>query len=141
MVGQEEDPVGHGGGQVALADAELAERVDALRVRFDFLSAAIGDEQRGDSLISTRRAIVREQGHAAEVRETSAQRARQLTDDVKVLQNAANTLTAESSKHARRTATATRLAVFLLAAAAVAAGMLGDEWRDPFPVKAILLAT
>jgi HPt (histidine-containing phosphotransfer) domain-containing protein/two-component sensor histidine kinase len=106
-------------------DAQLAERAAALRVRFDFLTAAIGDEKRNDSLLSIRRAIVLEQRHAAEVRETSAQRAAQLTADVGVLQDAANALTAESSQHAHLTAIATRLGVFLLAAVGIGASLLG----------------
>jgi chemotaxis protein histidine kinase CheA len=106
-------------------DAELAQRADALRARFGDLTSAIGDEQRKDSLVSIRRAIVLEQRHAAEVRETSAQRARQLTADVKVLQDAANALTAASSRRAHATATLTRIGVFLLAALGIAAGILG----------------
>ncbi len=106
-------------------DADLAERAGALRKRFAELAARIGDDQRDDSLIAIRRAIVVEQRHAAEVRETGAQRARQLTADVAVLQDAANALTAESSKRARRVANATRLGVLLLAAAGIAATVLG----------------
>ncbi|HEY8088184.1 MAG TPA: ATP-binding protein [Polyangiaceae bacterium] len=111
--------------ELTARDEQLAQRAESLRARFVDLSSAIGDEQRPDSLVSIRRAIYLEKGHAAEVRETSARRAQQLTADVAVLQEAANTLTAESSRHARRTATVTRIGVVLLAALGVAAAALG----------------
>jgi hypothetical protein len=57
----------------------------------------------------------------------SAARAKQLTGDVKVLQDAANVLTAESSKRARRTANATGAGVFLLVAIGIAAGLIGSR--------------
>jgi two-component system, chemotaxis family, sensor kinase CheA len=107
------------------AESELSERVEALRKRFGDLTTAIGDEKRPDSLISIRRAIVLEQRHAAEVRDASAMRARKLSADVKVLQDAANAIAASSSKRAGLTANITGVGVFLLAALGVAASVLG----------------
>jgi HPt (histidine-containing phosphotransfer) domain-containing protein/PAS domain-containing protein len=106
-------------------DSQLSQRAEALRTRFGDLTSAIGDEKRSNSLIGIRRAIVLEQRHAAEVRDTSVKRASALTADVAVLQIAANALTAESSKHARRTANSTRFGVFLLAGLGIAASGLG----------------
>ena len=111
--------------ELTAQDEELSRRAEALRARFTELTAAVGDEKRAGSLLSIRRAIVLEQKHAAEVRESSALRARALTDDVRVLQDAANGLTVESSSRARRTAIATRIGVVFLTLAGIAAGVLG----------------
>lgn len=103
----------------------LTARSEALGKRFRELTSAIGDEQRSDSLISVRRAVLTQQKHAAEVRETSAQRAGQLMADAAVLQDAANELASRSSTWAHRTENTSKVVVFLVVLFGIAATVLG----------------